>query len=111
MTHEEYAIHVQKFTSEMQRITAAKNKDYSAGTADAMYDYYSTAERAGITPVQSWFVLMMKHVHAVERYVKTGDLSSETIDSRLLDLANYAMLGAALIKDLLHGEDDCNAKG
>jgi len=107
MTHEEYAAHVKKFTGEMASVTAAKNPDYSAGTDDAMNDYHSTAERAGITPTQAWFVLLCKHVHAVERYVKTGQLSSETIHSRLIDLANYAMLGDALAKDLTKdGGDD-----
>jgi hypothetical protein len=107
MTHKEYEEHVKKFVEEMSSVTVAKNADYSAGTNDAMNDYYSAAERAGITPTQAWFVLLCKHVHAVERYVKTSRLSSETIHSRLIDLANYAMLGDALAKDLTKdGGDD-----
>lgn len=101
MTHEDYAKHAKAFTSEMLAVTAAKNPDYSAGTDDAMNDYYSAAERVGITPTQAWFVLLCKHVHAVERYVKTGQLSSETIHSRLIDLANYAVLGDALAVDVV----------
>ena len=75
----------------------------------AMNDYRSAAERAGISPRQAWFVLLCKHVHAVERYVKTGQLSSETIHSRLVDLANYAMLGDALAKDLSRREVDAKS--
>lgn len=100
MTRDEYARHVAGFTREMAELTAAKNADYSAGTDDAMNDYHSAAARCGVTPVQAWAILLMKHVHAVERFVKTGQLSSETIHSRLVDLANYAMLGDALVKDL-----------
>ena len=100
MTHDEYARHVAEFLEEMRAVTCAKNADYSAGTGDAMNDYKSASLRCGVTPVQAWAVLLMKHVHAVERYVKTGELSSESIHSRLVDLANYAMLGDALAKDL-----------
>jgi hypothetical protein len=111
MTHEEYERLVVEFTAEMTAVTMAKNSDYSAGTDDAMNDYYSAARRAGITPVQAWFVLLCKHVHAVERYVKTGQLSSETIHSRLIDLANYAMLGDALTRDLQEKKAGDDAKG
>lgn len=100
MRHDEYAKHVEKFTSEMREVTKEKNADYSAGTDDAMNDYRSASVRCGVTPVQAWGVLLMKHVHAVERFLKTGQLSSESIHSRLIDLANYAMLGDALVKDL-----------
>ena len=108
MTHEEYKNHVKKFTDEMLDVTKTKNADYSAGTLDAMYSYHSTADRTGITPIQAWFVLLCKHIHAIERYVKIEQLNSETIHSRLIDLANYAMLGDALVNDLL--ERKINAK-
>lgn len=100
MTYEEYQAHVKKFLGEMQYVTAVKNRDYSAGTDDAMNSWYSIAERTNITPIQVWYVLLSKHVQAIERYVKIGQLSSESIHSRLIDLANYAMLGDALVKDL-----------
>jgi hypothetical protein len=100
MTHDEYARHVAEFTAEMAELTRAKNADYSAGTDDAMNDYHSASARCGVTPVQAWAVLLMKHVHAVERFVKTGTLFSESVHSRLVDLANYAMLGDALVKDM-----------
>lgn len=109
MTHDEYRDHCDGFTAEMREVSHAKNLDYSAGTDDAMNDYYSAAGRAGITPAQAWFVLLCKHVHAVERYVKTGQLSSETIHSRLVDLANYAMLGDALTKDLSRRKTDAKS--
>ncbi len=100
MTHEEYAEHVRQFVAEMTQVTKAKNADYCAGTDEAMNDYYSASERANVTPVQAWAVLFMKHVHAVERFVKTGTVSSEAIHGRFIDLANYAMLGDALVKDM-----------
>lgn len=100
MTHEDYARHVEKFTDEMRAVTLTKNKDYCAGTDDAMHDYHAAAIESAITPMQAWSVFMMKHVRAIQRYVKTGSVSSESIQGRFIDLANYAMLGSALVKDL-----------
>ena len=100
MTHEEYIEGVKIFTNEMKSVTGVKNLDYSAGKDEAMESFYSIANRSGITPIQAWFVLVQKHVQAIERFVKTGKLTSEPIHSRFIDLANYAMLGSALVEDL-----------
>jgi hypothetical protein len=105
MTHEEFATHVKEFLIEMRETMAAKNPDYSAGTDDAMNDYHSASSATGVTPLQAWAVLTMKHVHAIQRYVKTGSVSSEAIHGRFVDLANYAVLGDALVKDLAAKRD------
>lgn len=101
MTHDEYRQHFERFLQEMRVVTRAKNADYSAGTEDAMHDYHAASAETGVTPVQAWMVLMMKHVRAIQRYAKTGSVSSESIHGRFVDLANYAVLGDALVKDLV----------
>lgn len=100
MKHTEYQKHVKQFVSEMQAVTKAKNADYSAGSDDAMQNYYELANASGCTPLQSWMVLMTKHLTAIMRFVKTGNVSSEAIHGRMIDMANYALLGDALITDL-----------
>lgn len=100
MTHDEYAEHVKKFTGEMQALTAAKNADYSAGSSDSMYNFKTAGDRAGTSALQAWWVLTTKQLLAIERFVKDGKVSSESIHSRFLDMANYAMLGDALVVDL-----------
>src|SRR4051812_29053603 len=100
MTKVEYAGHVSAFLAEMKAVTEAKNADYSAGQEDAMANYYELSAASGVTPVQAWMCLYMKHVTALMRYAKTGSVSSETIHGRFIDMANYAVLGAALVKDL-----------
>lgn len=100
MTHDQYSAHVKQFTDEMKEVTLAKNADYCAGTDDSMHDYHAAAVESAITPMQAWSVFMMKHVRAIQRYIKTGSVSSEAIQGRFIDLANYAMLGSALVNDL-----------
>ncbi len=97
--------------AEMKGVTDAKNPDYSAGTLDAMANYYELASAAGITPMQAWMCLMMKHVTAIMRFVKVGNVTSEPIRGRFIDLANYAMLGAALADDLEARKADRQAEG
>lgn len=101
MTKDEYQRHVIEFLAEMRAVTEAKNVDYSAGQDDAMANYYELSSASGVTPFQAWMVLMMKHVTAIMRYSKVGSVVSESIHGRMVDLANYAMLGDALIKDLI----------
>lgn len=100
MKQEDYATHVRTFTDEMIATTMAKNPDYSAGSDDAMNNYYEVGEAASIDPLKAWMVFMTKHWTAIKRYVRDGKVSSEPIHGRLIDLATYAMLGDALIKDL-----------
>lgn len=100
MTKDEYKEHVASFLKEMSDVTSVKNEDYSAGQQDAMANYYELSNATGVTPFQAWMCLMMKHVTAIMRYSKTGGVVSESIHGRFIDLANYAMLGDALVKDL-----------
>jgi hypothetical protein len=100
MKHRAYAQHVQKFVGEMKRVTKAKNADYSAGTDDAMANYYEVGDAAHVSPLQAWMVLVAKHLTAIKRFIKDGRVDSESIHGRFIDLANYGMLGDALVKDL-----------
>ncbi len=100
MKHEEYARRVLEFTEEMRAVTRAKNADYSAGSDDAMNNYYELAGFSGVTPMQCWMCLIGKHWTAIMKYVKTGCVASESIHGRMVDLANYAILGDSLIDDI-----------
>lgn len=100
MTMADYERHVGDFLHEMCAVTTAKNQDYSAGQINALASYYELANAAGVTPFQAWTVLMMKHITAIMRYSKVGSVASESIRGRFIDLANYAMMGAALVEDI-----------
>lgn len=100
MKPEDFNAYVTEFKQKMEDISSKKNLDYSAGSNDPLNDYKSAAARLNLSPIQAWSVLFTKHIHAVERFVKVGSVESEHIEDRLIDIANYAILGAALIKDL-----------
>ena len=82
----------------MHKLTSAKNHDYSSNDDDGLSNFFVVAEFASISPQQTWMTLLGKHITAVQRYVSEGKLLDETIRSRLLDIANYCVLGAALFE-------------
>lgn len=91
---------IDSFFADIRKIMDVKNKDYSAGSQDCLFNYYDASQRTGTTPLQAWGVLFMKHIHAIETFIKTGHVSSEPIEERLKDAAAYCSLGFALIKEL-----------
>lgn len=77
-----------------------KNHDYSEREGDALSSFKDLAKQSGLTPLQCWSVLMAKHVLAIQRFILSGELKSESIHGRFVDLANYARLGDLLVQDL-----------
>lgn len=96
MTHSDLAKFAEAFLAEMHSVLVRKNRDYAGSDNDALEGLKSPADRAGILARQAWKVFTEKHWRAIEKWVKTGTLESEGIRGRFLDLANYALLGAAL---------------
>lgn len=99
MSSEEYQQFHNEFAEEMCSITIAKNSDYSTGADDALSNFRVVGNFADVPPEKAWLVLLGKHVTAVQRYVRDGHVSSEDIRHRLIDIANYCALGAALFRD------------
>lgn len=75
-----------------------KGRDYQRATQDILYNFKSSADKLNITPLQSFGVLYNKQIEAVFAYLSTGELESEDIESRLLDIINYTLLLNALVK-------------
>jgi hypothetical protein len=99
MNSQQFEQHKDKFIGEMKALMDTKNPDYSMND-DCMNNYKWIADNTGLTPVQAWGVLMLKHISAIVTYIKKGGLMDEPIHGRLLDLANYALLGDGLIEDM-----------
>lgn len=105
MTPDEFQNHIDWFVNEMVSEMNRKNPDYRDANGSTL-DYEVVAAEIGITPFQAWAVLANKHWRAILRYVRDGKVSSEGIQHRLKDLANYCLLGSALEKSLRDGDGD-----
>lgn len=92
------------FEKEMESILVSKGPSYSGavdGTADRLANFKRCGVAIGTTPVQALWLYALKHVDSISTWVRTGH-ESEPIRGRLLDLANYCVLFAAL---LVEGEE------
>lgn len=81
-----------------------KNADYAQqgkeGTS-GLSNFYETATRLNITPLQAWAVHYEKHILAIEQLASGRELRSETMLNRFTDLINYPALGYLLAQELL----------
>jgi len=98
MTVKEFNEGRDKFIARMIEILDTKGPDYS-NSDDRLANFKRLAQLLGTTPLQIWAVYAMKHMDAIMTYAKSGKVASEEITGRFLDLANYAVLGAALVQE------------
>lgn len=83
-------------------ILFGKGMEYS-GNQDKVSNFKRVAEMVGLSPMQVWAIYFLKHVFSIMNYVSTGKESSEGMEGRFDDAANYIDLGWALYKDLKEG--------
>lgn len=104
MTKKHFNQFVKQFHREQEKLLLTKGHDYTMGNDDRLLNFKEVASLTGMTPLQVWSVYWLKHIFAICTYVKYGKVSSEGIESRFLDEANYNLLGLALIQDIKKGK-------
>ena len=98
MSYNDLEIHYDAILHKARKIFTSKNKDY-ATSADALAGFRNTAEKAGITPLQTWSVFSSKHIAAIDAYVSGHSEESEPIEGRIADVINFMCFLYAIIKD------------
>jgi len=91
MNTEERNIKVQEFFGGCVELMRRKGRDYSPDDV-AFKQETDIGETLGMSPEQVLYVHMKKHLAALNAYFKNGCLESDTLHSRLQDVANYAAL-------------------
>ena len=99
MTKKRFNKFLKEFHKAQESLLITKGHDYTQGSNDRLLNFKEVAQLTGMTPLQVWAVYWMKHVFAICTYIKFNKLTSENIESRFLDEANYSVLGAALITE------------
>ena len=87
---------ITKFYSDALEMVKRKGRDYEPG-GEAFANLLAEAKELGVHPMQFLLVHMSKHWAALRSYVRKGNLLSEDIEGRLIDIANYAALFHCLI--------------
>ena len=91
------------FQDEQRLLLDQKGLSYSGAAAqgdvgDRLANFKRVASAMGVKPLQAWLCYCLKHVDSISTFVRTG-FESEGFRSRAVDVANYAILGAALVQE------------
>ena len=98
MTRDEFQAFMQDNHEKILALNNTKGADY-AGKEDALANFKRQAETLGLRPEQIWAVYTSKHWDAVMTFVREGQVESESIEGRLLDVILYCHLLLALIAE------------
>lgn len=77
-------------------VMRTKGADYAEGSTDRLSNFRRAGQDLGLSMREVLHVYLWKHLAAVRRYCATGELASETLRGRIVDVINY-MLILALI--------------
>lgn len=100
MRSEELTSHAEWFTSAMKATCKKKNADYTGGASDALANF-KVVENYHIPATQGLLTRMSDKMMRIGTFCSGQELqvSDEGVQDTLMDLANYAMLLSALIRD------------
>lgn len=98
MTRDEFQERIKKQFQTILELNNTKGHDY-AGQEDALANFKRHAETLGIPPEKVWGVYASKHWDAVLTYIREGEVKSEPVNGRIMDLILYLFLLDALIED------------
>lgn len=79
-------------------LNETKGHDY-AGDEDALSNFKEAAARLGIEKEKVWAVYADKHWQAVMTFCSQGQVESEPIEGRLLDVILYCQLLLGMIRE------------
>ena len=100
MRQDEYDTYRKALHEEADRIQTAKRPGYVLGNTDVLHNFKSVAERAGVTPEQTWSVYFLKHIDAIISIMCHPHLpAAEEAVGRFSDAHNYLDLGWALLAE------------
>jgi len=89
--------HYQELFNEIRALHGKKGQDY--GTQNDAFANLRAAERFGFPAWVGVLLRMEDKMSRLTAFVKNGDLANESAEDSFLDLANYAMLGLALLRE------------
>ena len=93
--------YVAAFMAKAQDLRINKGREYARVgnrkleelAVDSNQNFEEVAKRLGMTPEQCLMVYFMKAICSLEHWIRGGEMSSgESIDSRLMDIINYALI-------------------
>ena len=91
INREKFGLILDKLFQEVKDLNLKKGNDY-AGNEDVLKNFKVNAERIGITKEVVWAIYFNKHYDALMTFIKDGELKSEPVEGRVLDMIVYLCL-------------------
>jgi hypothetical protein len=91
MIVEDQIIHNEEFFKKCIELMKPKAKDYSSNNI-VFVELLRQSWETKVSPSIVLWILLRKHISAIRNYVVLGEIESENIDSRLMDVANMMSL-------------------
>lgn len=80
-------------------VRASKGMEY-ATEEDTLADFKEVAAELGVGPLTVWGVYVKKHLRAIDSFIREGQVRSESIEDRIMDVVTYHILLLGLVEDL-----------
>jgi len=93
----------EKFFIKCQELLKSKGSDYTPEDI-AFKDVMEIARDLQVSPRKVLWVYARKHFTAIRRWIRDGDVNSEPIETRLIDMANYCALLYVMSRDQSYGQ-------
>lgn len=94
-----------ELTEKARRIMKAKNHDYRGGTGDPFASFRGSTT-FGIDPIVGILLRMQDKMMRIKTFAEKGQLQvkGEGVEDALLDIINYAVLVAGMVKEAKDGQ-------
>lgn len=76
-----------------------KGADYTQGSPDRLHNFRTVGQFLGLPMERVWSVYFYKHLSAIFRFCKEGQVESEPIEGRIMDCIVYLLLFAKIVAE------------
>jgi hypothetical protein len=94
------ATSVPEILESCREIRESKGQDYDP---ELLRGYYKMAEELDLDPKKVLWIYAKKHILSIETFIRTNNLESEPVESRIYDLINYLLMLHAMIQEKSNG--------
>lgn len=101
MTAKEYSDMRAEFLKDTLKLSDAKRIEYTEGNHldNVLWNFENSAKIVNSKPMKVLAIFLNKHISSLQNYFRTGkEYSTESIESRIMDIINYLLLLVALIR-------------
>lgn len=107
MTFEEFNQFQGQLLQEVVGMGKTKGKEYANGE-ERFGNFKRLAPRLDTSPQTIAWIYLVKHLDAIEHYIKTGgkEITSEPIRGRIVDAIVYLTLIAGMIEEKTHDRNE-----